>query len=68
MGPIPDRFLPLRGRRNIVVTRNAKRYGDGAEPAGSLEEALDLAGDATEVHDRRRRDLRGRFPFADELL
>ncbi|WP_439594060.1 dihydrofolate reductase [Microbacterium sp.] len=41
----PDRFRPLPGRRNIVVTRNAEWSADGAESAASLDEALALAGD-----------------------
>ena len=41
---LPDRFRPLPGRRNIVVTRNPAWKDEGAERAGSLEEALRLAG------------------------
>jgi dihydrofolate reductase len=36
---------PLPGRRNIVVTRNTDWRHDGIETAGSLEEAVRLAGD-----------------------
>jgi len=36
---------PLPGRRNIVVTRNAGWRHDGVETAGSLQEAIALAGD-----------------------
>ncbi|MDM0034560.1 dihydrofolate reductase [Variovorax sp. J22P271] len=39
---IPPRFRPLVGRRNIVVTRNADWQADGAERAGSLQEAIAL--------------------------
>jgi len=39
---IPDRFRPLRDRRNVVVTRSLSWHAEGAERAGSLEEALDL--------------------------
>lgn len=39
----PDRFRPLPGRRNIVVTRNAGWAADGAERAASLEDALAAA-------------------------
>jgi dihydrofolate reductase len=39
---LPDRFRPLPGRRNVVVTRNLKWSAAGAERAGSLEEALTL--------------------------
>jgi dihydrofolate reductase len=40
---LPDRFRPLPERRNIVVSRNPAWHADGAERAGSLEEALPLA-------------------------
>lgn len=46
---LPDRFRPLPGRRNIVVTRSPGWRGDGAERAASLDEALALAGDAPRV-------------------
>jgi dihydrofolate reductase len=39
----PDRFRPLPGRRNIVVTRRADWSADGAERAASLEEGLATA-------------------------
>lgn len=39
---LPGRFRPLPGRRNVVVTRNPAWEGDGAERAGSLDEALAL--------------------------
>lgn len=45
----PDRFRPLPGRRNIVVTRSDEWDADGAERAGSLDDALKLAADAAEV-------------------
>jgi dihydrofolate reductase len=35
----------LPGRRSIVITRQAGWSADGVETAGSLEQALDLAGD-----------------------
>jgi dihydrofolate reductase len=37
---LPERFRPLPGRRNLVVTRNAAWQAAGAEAAGSLDEAL----------------------------
>ncbi|MFC5667209.1 dihydrofolate reductase [Kitasatospora misakiensis] len=40
---IPPRFRPLPGRRNIVVTRDPRWAADGADRAGSLDEALRLA-------------------------
>jgi dihydrofolate reductase len=43
---IPDRFRPLKDRRNIVVTRSADWAAEGAEAAHSLAEAVALvAGD-----------------------
>ena len=42
---LPDRFRPLPGRRNIVVTRQPDWAAQGAERAGSLERALALGGD-----------------------
>ncbi|MCX4667593.1 dihydrofolate reductase [Streptomyces sp. NBC_01381] len=45
---LPPRFRPLDGRRNIVVTRDPQWVGEGAEPAGSISEALELAGEPLE--------------------
>ncbi|GAA3622284.1 dihydrofolate reductase [Microbacterium awajiense] len=42
---LPERFRPLPGRRNIVVTRRPDWSADGADRAGSLDEALEAAGD-----------------------
>lgn len=42
---LPERFRPLPGRANIVVTRQADWGSDGAVRAGSLDEALALAAD-----------------------
>ena len=39
---LPDRFRPLPGRRNIVVTRNRAWQATGAEAVGSLTDALSL--------------------------
>jgi dihydrofolate reductase len=39
---LPERFRPLPGRRNVVVTRNPEWSADGADRAGSLDEALAL--------------------------
>ena len=46
---LPDRFRPLPGRRNVVVTRNPAWSADGAERAASLEDALDLLDDLETV-------------------
>lgn len=40
---LPERFRPLPGRRNLVVTRDPAWRAEGAERAGSVEEALALA-------------------------
>jgi dihydrofolate reductase len=37
---LPERFRPLPGRRNIVVTRQAGWQSRGAEPTASLDDAL----------------------------
>jgi dihydrofolate reductase len=39
---LPERFRPLPGRDNIVVTRNPDWVAEGADPAGSVEDALRL--------------------------
>ncbi|WP_436771092.1 dihydrofolate reductase [Yinghuangia sp. YIM S09857] len=48
---LPPRFRPLTDRRNIVVTRHPGWAAEGAERAGSVEGALELAagGGAAEV-------------------
>lgn len=42
---LPERFRPLPGRRNIVITRQPDFVAAGAEIASSLDQALALAGD-----------------------
>ena len=46
---LPDRFRPLPGRRNIVVTRNRAWSAAGAECAPSLDGALRLVEGAAEA-------------------
>ena len=43
---LPERFRPLPGRRNLVITRNAAWQADGAEAVVSLDAALALLVDA----------------------
>ncbi|MGH8961393.1 MAG: dihydrofolate reductase [Jatrophihabitantaceae bacterium] len=43
---LPDRFRPLPGRRNVVLTRHDTWTVDGAEVVHDLAEALAAAGDA----------------------
>ena len=42
----PERFRPLPGRRNIVVTRNDEWAASGAERAATVDAALALVSDA----------------------
>jgi dihydrofolate reductase len=41
----PERFRPLPGRRNIVLSRDPSWVAVGAERASSLDDALTLVGD-----------------------
>jgi dihydrofolate reductase len=43
---LPERFRPLPGRRNVVITRNAAWQAAGAEAASSLDAALALLAEA----------------------
>jgi dihydrofolate reductase len=66
---LPERFRPLPGRRNIVVTRDPDWPADGAEPAGSLEDALALATEDARVFVIGGAQIyRLALPLADELL
>jgi dihydrofolate reductase len=66
---IPDRFRPLSGRRNIVVTRNHSWAAEGAERAGSVEEALALAEGAERVFVIGGAEVyAAALPYADELV
>ena len=60
---------PLPGRRNIVVTRNAHWRAEGAEPALSLQAALELAASAPKVFVIGGAELyAAALPLADELV
>jgi dihydrofolate reductase len=66
---LPDRFRPLPGRRNVVVTRNPSWAAAGAERAGSLEAALSLVAGAERVAVIGGAELfAAALPLADELL
>jgi dihydrofolate reductase len=41
---LPDRFRPLPGRTNVVLTSDAHWSADGARPAASVEQVLDEHG------------------------
>jgi dihydrofolate reductase len=43
---LPPRFRPLPGRENVVVTRDTAWAADGAVRAGSVDEALAIAGES----------------------
>lgn len=43
---LPPRFRPLPGRRNVVLTRDARFDAPGAECAASLQQALERLGSA----------------------
>lgn len=66
---LPERFRPLPGRRNIVVTRNAAWQAPGAEVVHSLAEALALVVDAPKAFVMGGGQLYAEaLPHADELV
>jgi dihydrofolate reductase len=42
---LPERVRPLPGRRNVVLTTDPAWSAEGAEPVGSVAEALAVGGD-----------------------
>jgi dihydrofolate reductase len=66
---LPDRFRPLPGRANIVVTRNTDWSAHGADRAGSVEDALVLHEEEPEVFVIGGGEIyAAALPFADELV
>jgi dihydrofolate reductase len=66
---LPERFRPLPGRRNVVVTRQAAFEAPGAEVAAGLPQALALVADAPRVFVIGGGQLYAdALPHADELL
>lgn len=66
---LPDRFRPLPGRRNIVVTRNNAWSADGAEPATSLDDALRMVEGAEEAFVIGGAEIfAAALPIADRLV
>ena len=66
---LPDRFRPLPGRRNVVVTRDETWAADGAERAGSLDDALELLEDTPQGFVIGGAEVFAEaLPLADELL
>lgn len=59
---------PLRHRRNIVITRNPAWSAEGAERAGSLAAALELAGGEAQVFVIGGAEIyRQALPIADRM-
>ena len=66
---LPDQFRPLPGRDNVVVTRNSDWSAQGADRAGSVEDALDLLESAPRVFVIGGGEIyAAALPLADELL
>jgi dihydrofolate reductase len=66
---LPERFRPLPGRRNIVVTRDAAWRAEGALPAASFEVALALVDGASKAFVIGGAQLFAlALPRADELV
>lgn len=66
---LPERFRPLPGRHNIVVTRQRDWSDAGATAAHSFDEAVAAAGDAQRVFVLGGAALYAvALPLADELL
>jgi dihydrofolate reductase len=66
---LPDRFRPLPGRRNVVVTRNPDWAAKGAERAASLDDALRLLSSEPLVFVIGGAEVyAAALPVADELL
>jgi dihydrofolate reductase len=66
---LPDRFRPLPGRGNVVVTRNPDWSAHGADRAGSIEDALRLLEDEPQVFVIGGGEIyAAALPHADELV
>lgn len=66
---LPDQFRPLPGRGNVVVTRNPDWSAQGADRAGSIEDALRLLEGESAVFVIGGGEIyAAALPFANELL
>jgi dihydrofolate reductase len=66
---LPERFRPLPGRRNVVLTRDAGFVAPGAETAASLDEALQRLAAEPEVCVLGGAEVYAQaLPQADELV
>ena len=64
---LPERFRPLAGRRNIVITRQPQWRAEGASVVHSLTEALAAAADASIWIIGGGEIYRQAMPLADRL-
>ena len=66
---LPERFRPLPGRHNIVVTRQRDWSAAGATVSHGLDQAVAAAGDAKRIFVIGGADqYAAALPLADELL
>jgi dihydrofolate reductase len=66
---LPEKFRPLPGRTNIVVTRQAGWQAEGAQPAASLDEAIRLCAGAPQAWVLGGAEIyRQAVPLADSAL
>jgi dihydrofolate reductase len=66
---LPERFRPLPGRQNIVITRNGSWRAPGALATSSIEEALRHSADADKVFVIGGAEIYAlALPLADELV
>ena len=66
---LPARFRPLPGRANVVVTRQVDWHENGAKPASSLREALQICENADQVWIIGGAQIYAQaLPLADEVV
>lgn len=66
---LPDLYRPLPGRRNVVLSRDPNWRAEGAERAGSLDEALGLVDGAPRLFVIGGAGVyAAALPIADDLL
>jgi dihydrofolate reductase len=66
---LPEKFRPLPGRRNLVLTRDTGWQAAGAEPVHRLDQALALLADSPTLYVIGGADVyRLALPLADEII
>jgi len=66
---LPARFRPLPGRANVVVTRQVDWHENGAKPASSLREAIQICENADQVWIIGGAQIYAQaLPLADEVV